>query len=268
MLKHRIITSIVLLPLFLGLLFFLPPVGFCYFTGLIILVGAWEWSFFMGIKQFPFYLFYPFFLLLLMIASLALPIPMVLYGDCGFWLIALAFVLFYPKGNALWGRSKIIRGIIGIFVLIPTWLALNFIRDSEGGIYRLLFLLVIIWGADTAAYFSGKKWGKHKLAPNVSPGKTWEGLIGALICTLFIAAVSLYFLQLPKSIWPGALILTVITVLFSILGDLFESMMKRNAGLKDSSQLLPGHGGVLDRIDGWTSAAPIFAVGAMILSRL
>jgi phosphatidate cytidylyltransferase len=140
----------------------------------------------------------------------------------------------------------------------------NYLRNSPHGIAILLVLFALIWGADSGAYFVGKKWGKHKLLPQVSPGKTWEGLSGALGVTVIITFFSLFIFKVPYIRWPVALCLALITVLFSIVGDLFESMLKRRVGLKDSGHSLPGHGGILDRIDSLTAAAPIFASGLLI----
>ncbi len=158
---------------------------------------------------------------------------------------------------------------MGLMVLIPCWLAINFIRNiPESGIYILLYLFVLIWGADSGAYFAGKLWGKTKIAPKVSPGKTWEGLGGALIVTLIITLGTLYGVHTPYRLWAFVCLITVVTILFSVAGDLFESMLKRNAGLKDSGRLLPGHGGILDRIDSLTAAAPVFLFSTDLMQKI
>src|SRR5207302_1283767 len=128
-------------------------------------------------------------------------------------------------------------------------------------------LLILIWAADTGAYFAGRAFGKHKLLPNVSPGKTWEGFFGAMLMTVIVMGFVVYFLNIPPNNWVPLFLLGFVTVIFSILGDLFESMLKRQAGIKDSGKILPGHGGILDRIDSLTSAAPIFALGVIMLGR-
>lgn len=265
MLKHRIMTALILIPIFLALLFLLPPIPFCLLTVLVMLLGAWEWSYFMGIKNKASFI-YPVVMIILMIGALMLPLIYLLYFSVIWWIIALILVVRYPKEKP-WGKSVGMRAVMGICVLIPCWLAINYIRNSAHGKFILLFLFILIWGADTGAYFAGRAWGKHKLAPSVSPGKTWEGLIGALVVTAIIALCGIYTQQVPYFIWPVAIALSMVTVLFSILGDLFESMLKRNAGLKDSGNILPGHGGILDRIDSLTAAAPIFAVGASLLGK-
>lgn len=267
MLKQRVITAVILIPLFILFLFKSTPIVFCIVTGLLTLWAAFEWSFLMGIKHFPACVGYPFFILLLLVSSIMLPIYVALYVASFFWIFTLFLIFQYPQSSHFWGKNSAIRGLMGIVVLIPCWLALNFIKNSHQGFATLLFLFVLIWGADSAAYFVGKKWGKHKLAPKVSPGKTWEGLMGALVMTLVITWIALWISHLDFRFWLPALILSFLTVLFSVVGDLFESLLKRNAGLKDSGRLLPGHGGILDRIDSITAAAPIFAVGMIWIGK-
>ncbi|MEO8400671.1 MAG: phosphatidate cytidylyltransferase [Gammaproteobacteria bacterium] len=269
MLKQRILTAIILIPIFVLLVFKLPPIGFAFLTGAVVLWGAWEWSAFIGVTKFPQSIIYPIIVLVaLFFATFFLNIPTVVKVAAGWWVFALLLVVLYPVLSLGWGRGKIIRGLMGFFVLIPCWLAVNYIRNVDGaGISMLLFLFIIIWGADSGAYFAGKWFGKHKLAPSVSPGKTWEGLFGALLTTVVITVLALWLTDSPSNLWLGGIIVSIVTVLFSILGDLFESMLKRQEGLKDSGHLLPGHGGILDRIDSLTAAAPIFVVGAELLQK-
>lgn len=271
MLRQRILTAIILIPLFVALILLLPAKHFSIVTGLIVLWGAWEWSGFLGIKHFPQNALYPsiIFLLLLMLMYFLyhheISVQIILYASLVFWTLALVLVLIYPKASHFWGSGMIMRGLMGVMVLLPCWVSLNFIRLFPNGPFLVLFLFVLVWTADTGAYFAGKWWGKQKLIPEVSPGKTWQGLFGALISTiLLVAGIALWF-HSPAAVWQPLLILSLTTVLFSILGDLFESMLKRKAKLKDSGNLLPGHGGILDRIDSLTAAAPMFALGALIL---
>jgi phosphatidate cytidylyltransferase len=269
MLIYRILTAIVLIPIFVLCVLKLSAPNFCYLTGLITLWAAWEWSALMGIKTFLHRLIYPVFVFFILCLTLfCFLITHVLYVSFFTWLIATILVITYPRTSSLWGKSLWVRGLMGIMVLMPAWLAANFIRTAENGPYILLFLFILIWGADSGAYFIGKKWGKHLLHSTVSPKKTWEGLIGGLATTLVISLLALYYADTPFKIWPAALLLAFITILFSVIGDLFESMLKRIEGLKDSGSLLPGHGGLLDRIDSFTAAAPIFALGAMILGKI
>jgi phosphatidate cytidylyltransferase len=229
------------------------------------LLAAWEWSFLAGLKKFSHCIIYPAIILFIMIGCLMLPISYILYIASFSWVIALVLIVIYPKGKTIWGNSILLRGMMGILVLIPCWVALNFIHTPLNGPLILLFLIALICVADTVAYFTGKKWGKHKLLPQVSPGKTWEGLIGALLVTSILVLGLFQYAKVPQQQWLLSISLCLVTVLFSVVGDLFESMLKRNAEVKDSGKLLPGHGGILDRIDSLTAAAPIFALGALWL---
>lgn len=267
MLWQRVVTAMILIPLILFLLFFLSPRAFCIFTMLIAFWAAWEWSHLMEIRNILGRLIYLFFVGSVFFMVLFISTPFIFLCAFVWWSFATLFIIFYPRGSGWWQKSIVFRGLMGLFVLTPCWVAINFIRNmnQNRGIYTLIFLLVLIWGADSAAYFVGKKWGKTKLAPHISPGKSLQGLYGALIATLLITLGSLWLFNVPPLMWPGTILLCFITVLFSVIGDLFESMLKRQARLKDSGHLLPGHGGLLDRIDSLTAAAPIFAWGMMLL---
>lgn len=265
MLKYRLLTAIILIPVFIYLILTLPPIGFFVLTTVFIVLGALEWSGFMGLKQFPKNLLYPLCVILALIGVFFVPVTYIMLSGLVFWLMALLLVILYPKWSACWGKSKVVRGLMGIFVLIPCLVAINYIRNLTTGPYILLYLLVLIWGADSGAYVVGRLFGKHPLAPKVSPGKTWQGFLGAMVTTLLIVFFALNIFKTPYYLWSGVLLLSLVTVLFSILGDLFESMLKRNANLKDSGKLLPGHGGILDRIDSLTAAAPLFALGTIWL---
>lgn len=268
MLKQRLITAIILIPIFVILVLMLPPLAFSILTALFVLIGAWEWSAFMGIKKFPHSLIYPALMIFVMGLSLYFPVTLIMYVAFAWWLLSILLMVIYPKASNFWGKGILIRALMGVLVLIPCWLAVNFIRNSNGGPYALLFLFILIWGADSAAYFVGKKWGKHKLSPKLSPGKSWEGFAGALIMGIVIAMLVLIIFKPPYAIWIGVIFLALITVIFSVVGDLFESMLKRKAQLKDSGHILPGHGGVLDRIDSLTAAAPTFIMMVLLLGKI
>lgn len=265
MLKQRIITALVLIPLFLAVLFYAPPREFLLFTALVTLAGAWEWSRLAGIKRAAGRFLYLLLILLLGFNAIFVPLHYILIAGGVWWPLAFALVLLYPRFSKRWSRGFVWRSLMGIFVLIPCWVAINYIRNQEDGIYALLFLFVLIWGADTAAYFVGKKWGRVPLARRVSPGKTVQGAIGALVFTFLITLGALVLCHTPYAVWPWGVLLSMLTVVFSMVGDLFESALKRQAGVKDSGNLLPGHGGIMDRIDSLTAAAPVFALGAWFL---
>lgn len=265
MLKQRIITALVLIPLTLLILFFSSSSLFLLLTALLMLGGAWEWSGLMQLHTLALRFAYLLVTIIVMIAVMLVPADVLFIFASLWWVFATVLIVLYPRARAYWSHL-LVKGVMGWLVLIPCWAALNSIRGQQGGVYALLCLLVLIWGADSAAYFTGKKWGKHKLAPQVSPGKSVQGLAGALVFTLLLTLLLLWQLGTPFALWPWGLALALVTVLFSVIGDLFESMLKREAGLKDSGNLLPGHGGLLDRIDSLTAAAPVFAYCAWLLS--
>lgn len=273
MLKQRVATAVVLIVAFVGTLFFAAPPIFCMVTEIITLLAVWEWTALMGLRQSYHRALYLCLLLLLMQAVFFIPVPInycvyLFYATFLFWVLMIPLVAFYPR-VLFWKKSIFVQGLMGIFVMVPSWFAINFIRDVDAhGQYLLLYLFLLIWGADIAGFFVGRRYGVRKLAPKVSPSKSWAGVYGGLVVALLITMVPLYWFQVPYSFWPYTLGLSLITVLFSVVGDLFESMFKRSEGLKDSGSLLPGHGGLLDRIDSLTAAAPVFTLGAIILSRM
>ena len=164
-------------------------------------------------------------------------------------------------------RHKWIKSALGLLLLSSIWLSLNLLRFPPFSSNWLFFALVIIWSTDTGAYFVGKYWGKRKLAPNVSPKKTWEGLFGGVFLALVMSVATLYIFTMPvQSILLNRLFTVIVLVsVLSVAGDLFESILKREAEVKDSGSLLPGHGGLLDRIDGLLFALPLYALLSLYL---
>ncbi len=187
-----------------------------------------------------------------------------LWASLAWWTGALLLVLFYPASATLWRHSRLLRLLFGVLTIIPFFWGMMALRqyhyesDHFAGAWWLLFVMFLVWGADSGAYMFGKLFGRHKLAPKVSPGKTWEGFLGGLVSSALIAVLFASFA--PLTIPTGTLVMcAVISTLASVLGDLTESMFKREAGIKDSGNLIPGHGGILDRIDSLTAAVPVFA---------
>ncbi|AML57270.1 Phosphatidate cytidylyltransferase [Serratia rubidaea] len=187
-----------------------------------------------------------------------------LWMSLGWWLAALLLVLFYPGSAGLWRNSRPLRLVFGILTIVPFFWGMLALRqfgyeqNHFTGAWWLLYVMLLVWGADSGAYVFGKLFGKHKLAPKVSPGKTWEGLIGGLVTSALISW--LFGRYAPLNVVPATLLVCSVTAaLASVLGDLTESMFKREAGIKDSGHLIPGHGGILDRIDSLTAAVPVFA---------
>ncbi|MDR3477800.1 MAG: phosphatidate cytidylyltransferase [Gammaproteobacteria bacterium] len=264
MLKTRLLTALILIPIFIFLVLKLSNIAFALLTAFFVLLGAYEWARFMGLQKKSQRFCYVFLIFLGMKFSLSVFIPYALIVTLVWWLVAFVMVVSYPKGHERWSQSLFLRGLMGVMVLIPAWIAINFIRLNENGPIILLYLCVLIWGADSGAYFAGRQWGKTKLAPAVSPGKTREGFYGALFTTILIAFIGMQWDIVAAPLWV-VMALALATVLFSVLGDLFESMMKRNVGLKDSGNVFPGHGGLLDRIDSLTAAAPVFAYGYLLV---
>ncbi|MEO5573465.1 MAG: phosphatidate cytidylyltransferase [Gammaproteobacteria bacterium] len=267
MLKRRLVTGAVFILLAVWAILGLPSFYFGLALALLVAIGAWEWAGLIGFNTALQRAFYTVLLLFCLWAASYLPVMAVLAAACVGWLIGLVWVVRFPAGRSLWTPS-LSGALVGLFVLIPPWVALLTLHDGDSrGPYFVLFLLAMIWLADTAAYFAGRRWGSLRLAPNVSPGKTWEGLWGAVL------AVALYALISGVMAFTGAtilmfVVLCLVTLLFSILGDLLESMFKRQAGVKDSGKLLPGHGGILDRIDSLTAAAPVFVLSLLLSGML
>jgi phosphatidate cytidylyltransferase len=265
-LKTRIITALILAPIAVGGVFFLPPVGFAIFTAALIALGAWEWANMAGLTAQSARVGYSVAVLLLLAALYTITAHSVLWLAVLWWLAGLGLVAYYPKGSAHWGLVPV-RAAMGLLVLVPAWVGLNYLRSGElrfgltdNNLLLILYVFVLVWVADVGAYFSGRKFGKAKLAPRVSPGKSWAGVWGGL------AAVAVFAWAVSQTLGAEAgqsvalIIISVVTAAVSVLGDLFESMLKRFRGIKDSSRLLPGHGGIMDRIDSLTAAIPIFTL--------
>ena len=274
MLKKRIITAVCLLVIFLTALFLLPIHFFAAFVALALLAGAWEWANLSGFETRSQRVIYS-----ACFAGLMLGVGAYLgfFTDFSFdldktrsvflaaglwWAVALLWVQGYPASAVLWG-NRWIRVLIGFLTLVPSGVALVFLYGLPQGHWLILLLVVVVATADTGAYFSGRAFGRRKLAKNVSPGKSWEGVWGGLVSCALLALVVAAITDF--SAWLVLLAITLPTAMVSVLGDLLESMLKRHRGIKDSGRILPGHGGVLDRIDGLTAAAPIFSL-AIILS--
>jgi phosphatidate cytidylyltransferase len=259
-LAKRIGTALVLAAICLPAIVWLPESISVLMLAAIILMGAWEWSAFLAIPGSVARATYLCVVGAVLFAVRWL-IPaasgtlVVIYLGLLWWGIALLLILRYP-----WRISRGTTFVCGFLVLVPAWVALYSLLGSAGNRrYLLLLVLAIVWSADVGAYFAGRFWGKVKLAPQVSPGKTWEGVIGGVLSAACTAILGAALLGLPIAM--GAP-LGISVAAISIVGDLTVSMFKRNAGLKDSGRLFPGHGGVLDRVDSVTAAAPLFLLEA------
>ncbi|WP_213876891.1 phosphatidate cytidylyltransferase [Pseudomonas sp. dw_358] len=261
MLKQRIITALILLPVALCGFFLLSGAGFALFIGLVVTLGAWEWARLSGLEGEVARVVFALAVAVLLSFLYHSPslAPWLLTAAVVWWGLATGLVVTYPRTAARWGGlpGKL---LIGLLVLLPAWQGLVLIKQWPLGNWLIMAIMVLVWGADIGAYFSGKAFGRRKLAPEVSPGKSWEGFIGGMaLCLVIALVVGLSRHWTARELVLG-LIATAIVVAISVVGDLTESMFKRRAGIKDSSNLLPGHGGVLDRIDSLTAAIPVFTV--------
>lgn len=279
MLKQRIITALILVVLLASAIFYLPFLGFLLFSGAIILLAGWEWANLSGLTSVAGRIGYLLFLLASMLglgyycslwqySGVDLSHVQQLLGIGGvFWALALLWVKSYPASASLWGHMPA-RCVMGLAVLLPCWLALVYLRRLDGGEFLLFYIVGVVCAADTGAYFTGRAFGKKKLAPAVSPGKSWAGFWGGVASTVALAVIVGAYYPVAGLSYGALIAVTVVSGLASVLGDLLESMVKRHRGIKDSSQLLPGHGGVMDRMDSITAAAPLFALLVIILRQL
>jgi phosphatidate cytidylyltransferase len=264
MLKKRIITAAVIFPLAIGLLC-LPDLYFRLATAVLIGLAAWELS---GLINWSFSsqrIFYLLFFYVLFYPAYLLPLSLVLWLAFGWWLIAFYLIMRYPIVGKKFYSGWLLRSLSGWLIFIPFWLALNALHTA--GLYYLVLALCLVWAMDIGSFFAGTLFGKNKLAPQVSPGKTVEGAIGGVICALLVITIFNIARGIDYHDWWKWLLVALVTVSFSLIGDLFESMLKRVAGAKDSSNLLPGHGGIFDRIDSLTAAIPIFTLGWLLFLR-
>lgn len=265
-LKQRVLTASILGPIAILCIFILPHFEFALIVTIMVGVAGWEWCKLIGIKSVSDQVIYLLFLLLLLSVSHTFFPYAVLWIALFWWLFVLYLIKSYPQSKSIWAKHKIISAIMGYLTLVPFWMAV--LKMHNLGPKFLLLGLFIIWGTDTGAFLVGRRWGKHKLAPNVSPAKTVEGFIGGVFFAILVALIGAHLMGIPIDRWPALMSIAILTAIASVIGDLFESMIKRFANVKDSGQWLPGHGGLLDRIDSWTCALPVFALGLFILVSL
>lgn len=265
MLRRRILTAVVVVPPLIAALFWLSPLGVVVLFGLIVAAGAWEWSGLCGWG----YLGRGAYLAVLLLGGGVLVAAALMRGDIAYvilgaaavwWAVALIDLVWSAAGIF---RSHAGRALAGLLTLIPAWVALSLLHAVDPRRPTMvLFVLALVAAADTAAYAAGHAFGRTKLAPAVSPGKTVEGVVGGVAAVVLVAVFcGRMIFDFSGSRLGAWVVLAAVAGVVSVLGDLVESKLKRLAGAKDSGRLLPGHGGVLDRIDALTAAAPIFALG-------
>ncbi|MGD2075770.1 MAG: phosphatidate cytidylyltransferase [Gammaproteobacteria bacterium] len=267
MLRYRVISALVLVPLVVAAVLKLDVGSFSLLAALVVLLGSWEWAFLVPLRQ-PAVRFGYLLLtvaLLAMIwkfAQLEVLVNSMLWLAMLWWLFALFWISRPALGSGETPRHAAAKSVLGIGLLLSTWLALVVLHSRpDQGPHWVLFVLVLVWVADSGAYFAGRQWGRTRLAPEVSPGKTWEGVLGALVACSLLAFGYAWYLGLQGPVLASFVLVCLVTVLFSVAGDLVESLMKRQRGVKDSGNLIPGHGGILDRIDSLLAATPVFLFG-------
>ena len=262
-LRKRIVTAAVLTAALLVVVLLLPKWVTAVVLTLLVLAGGWEWSGFLRLSgSLPRWAYVAFLALMMFLIWQATESSagrnIVLAATVAWWLAALAWIVFAPQRVAPWSAA-----LAGLLALVPAWVALlRLLYDLSRGPEWTLFTLFLVFAADIGAFFAGRRFGRLRLAPSVSPGKTWEGVLGGAAASVLVAVLGADWFGVPlRSFLP----LCLAAVGFSIVGDLTESLLKRFAGVKDSGTLFPGHGGVMDRIDSVTSAAPVLLFGLVVL---
>jgi phosphatidate cytidylyltransferase len=276
MTRTRLLAALVMAPLAIAAILLLPTEWMMVLAAVVFLAGLWEWFDLAEIDD-------TLARTVLLIANLGLMVAIVWASrsSTGFtfvllqlatvigvvwWLLALAWLGRYQFASDHDTYARVFKLAAGALSVIPAWCALAWIHASEPNGHRwLLTALAIVWAADTGAYFAGRKLGQHKLAPRVSPNKTWEGLLGGVLAGTAAGLIFALIAGATAAQLPAVALVALAAVLFSVVGDLFESLLKRHANVKDSGHLIPGHGGILDRIDGVLAALPVFALGKAVL---
>lgn len=269
--KQRVLTALILTPLAVAAVLWLPTPAFMALVAIFFLVGSWEWTRLAGLRH-PALRFAVVALHAAAMAWLAwrgwphLFEPIALAG-VAWWLLSLPWLASFAFAARPVAGNTAIKLVVGTLAIVPAWCALALLHAVPGtGAWWTLFALAMVWAADTGAYFAGRRFGRRKLAPRISPAKTWAGVAGGVAAALVLAVAAAPLLGVEWSALHRLLLLVLFATIASIVGDLFESLIKRHAGAKDSSALIPGHGGVLDRLDSLLAALPVFAVGKIWLA--
>lgn len=265
MLRFRVFTAVVLAPPVVAGVWLLPGPVFALLAGLVFLLAGWEWTRLAGIEGGANQALYLVAMALAMAAlewnGLVPLAPIVALVGVAWWCAAAIWLCCYGFGERGGRLAGALKALAGLLALVPAWTVLSALQSVPGGPPWVLMLLAVVWAADICAYFVGRRFGRRRLAPRISPGKTWAGVGGALGGALVVGAGGGLLLGLEAGPQLALVGVILATVAFSVIGDLFESLVKRHAGAKDSGALLPGHGGVFDRLDSLFAAAPVFYWG-------
>jgi phosphatidate cytidylyltransferase len=270
-LKQRVLTALLLLPLVIAAIFALPAQWFLILLAIVLLVGSWEYRRLAGLSNHA----AGYLLVLVQAVILAalfsyrthwdLSILMLMSTSCAAWLLMFVRLPLYRPDAHPDSSYRAVSFATAIASITTGWFAMSWIRLQPKGPWLLFLLLLIVWAADTGAYFAGKTFGARKLAPHISPGKTRAGLLGGFFTAPLIALLAAHWMPLANIQASRLIVLSLITTLVSVGGDLMISLHKRTSGCKNSGSLLPGHGGILDRLDSLLAAAPFFALGLLVL---
>lgn len=272
MTRTRLLAALIMTPLAIAAVLLLPTPWLVALAAVLFLAGLWEWFRLAEIDD-------TLHRSVLLVANLAMMVAIVWASRSGsgysfvlfqlatvvgvvWWLLAMVWLKNFEFASDHDTHARMFKLAAGTLAVVPAWCALALIHGSNPNGHRwLLIALVVIWAADSGAYFAGRRFGKRKLSPRISPNKTVEGLVGGMIAALAVALIGAPLAGASLAQLPLVAVLVVVTVAFSVVGDLFESLLKRHVGAKDSGDLIPGHGGILDRIDSVLAALPVFALG-------
>ena len=276
MTRTRLLAALIMTPLAVAAVLFLDTPWLVALTAMVFLAGLWEWFRLAEIDD-------TLHRSVLLVANLAMMVAIVWASrsSSGFsfvlfqlatvvgvawWLLAMWWLKHFEFASDHDTNARMFKLAAGTLAVVPAWCALALIHGGSSNGHRwLLIALMVIWAADSGAYFAGRRFGKRKLSPRISPNKTIEGLIGGMVAALVVALIGAPLAGATVAQLPLVAIVVVVTVGFSVVGDLFESLLKRHVGAKDSGDLIPGHGGILDRIDSVLAALPVFALGKGLL---
>lgn len=268
--KTRTLTALVLAPVAIALILFVPTALFAAITGAVFLYAIWEWTRLLGLRaeasRGVVVALHAAAMIALWFTRGGAAWWAVILAGAAWWTIATLWLRRFSFGVAPTQENTALKLLAGALIVIPAWCGLLQVHaGADRGPWWTLFGLMLVWVADSGAYLAGSRWGTTKLAPRISPGKTWAGVYGALAASALVGVMGAWLLGVHGVALAGIFVLAMLTVLASIVGDLFESLIKRHANMKDSGDLFPGHGGMFDRLDSVFAALPIWAAGLALL---